>query len=261
MGVARYFQAEHQVPVSGNTARRVLKVAGLKAIAKVKKPLLRPKHIRDRLAWAKKYESWTVDDWKRVVWSDETKINRLGYSDGRKWCWKEPGRAREASHVVGTVKHGGGSLMLWACMTWKGPGFMARIDGGLDGELYRDILADELQHTIEWYGLDRERLVFQHDNDPKHTAKDTRDWLAEHRIEVLDWPAQSPDLNPIEHLWNVLKKRLNAYDEDPTSIFELWERIQAEWEKITASDCMHLIESMPRRAAEVIKVKGKYTKY
>ena len=80
-------------------------------------------------------------------------------------------------------------------------------------------------------------------------------------MEVLVWPAQSPDLNPIEHLWEYLKRRLAEYETPPKGILELWERVQAEWEKIEASVCQGLVESMPRRVEAVLKAKGGYTKY
>jgi DDE superfamily endonuclease len=155
--------------------------------------------------------------------------------------------------------------MVWGCMTAQGPGYLTKIDNGLDADLYCGILNDELQKTIDWYGLDRAKVIFQQDNDSKHTAKKTKEWLRNSGMEVLQWPAQSPaqspDLNPIEHLWDLLKRKLAGYDRMPTGVLELWERIQVEWNKITAEDCMHLIESMPRRIAATLKAKGGYTKY
>jgi DDE superfamily endonuclease len=75
------------------------------------------------------------------------------------------------------------------------------------------------------------------------------------------WPAQSPDLNPIEHLWGVLKRRLARHEHPPSGIHELWERIEDDWEAIPAEECQKLIESMPRRVQAVLKAKGGYTKY
>lgn len=78
---------------------------------------------------------------------------------------------------------------------------------------------------------------------------------------MLDWPAQSPDLNPIEHLWAHLKKQLANHDEAPVGMNELWLRVEAEWDKIKKETCIDLIRSMPRRVAAVLKAKVKYTNY
>jgi transposase len=256
----KFLETNLNISVSPNTVRRALKSHGLVARVKVKKPLLSSRHHRLRLEFARKYESWTIDDWKRVIWSDETKINRYG-SDGRQWCWKKGKNPLLPQHVNQTVKHGGGCIMVWGCMTIHGPGFLAKIDGGMDADLYCQILDSDLKSTIEFYGLEKKDVVFQHDNDPKHTAKKTKILLDESGLEVLDWPPQSPDLNPIEHLWDLLKRRLSAYDSAPTSIHMLWDRVQEEWEKITAEDCRNLIYSMPRRIDAVINAKGGHTKY
>ena len=82
-----------------------------------------------------------------------------------------------------------------------------------------------------------------------------------HDIQVFDWPPQSPDLNPIEHLWNYLKRRLASYEHVPTSMRQLWERIEVEWDKIPVEECLKLIETMPDRISAVIKAKGRHTKY
>ena len=90
-----------------------------------------------------RHKDWTLEDWKRVVWSDETKINCLG-SDCRKWVWKGEGEGLSDRLVEGTVKFGGGSVMLWGCMLWDVPGYACRIDGRMDGDLFIQILDDEL---------------------------------------------------------------------------------------------------------------------
>ena len=164
-------------------------------------------------------------------------------------------------HVQKTVKHGGGRLMLWGCMTAYGVGFACRIDGNMNAELYTNILGDEFLQTLEYYGMEKNDIVFQHDNDPKHTSRLTTQWLDDNDIDVLQWPSQSPDLNPIEHLWQHLKRQLATYEGEPKSMNELWERVEAEWNKITPEIGLNLISSMSRRIAAVLKAKGGYTKY
>ena len=77
----------------------------------------------------------------------------------------------------------------------------------------------------------------------------------------MTWPAQSPDLNPIEHVWSELKRRLGRHPEAPKGMFELWSRAQVEWKNITLEYCQKLIESMPCRVKAVLRAKGGHTKY
>jgi transposase len=246
--------------ISTQTVHHCLKKKGLKAVVKKKKPFLKPRHRKARLDFAYAHKDWTVEDWKRVVWSDETKLNRFG-SDGKSYAWVGDGEAYSDKAVTGTVKFGGGSLMMWGCMTWEGVGYSTRIDVRMDGDLYVRILQEELQETFAFYGLDPSEVIFQQDNDPKHTCKKAKEYFKTSHLQVLTWPAQSPDLNPIEHLWEHLKSQLALYEEPPKGMLELWERIEVEWDKIPKKVCQNLIESMPRRVAAVIKAKGGSTKY
>jgi len=110
MAAAKMVKNDIQKVVSADTVRCSLKRSGMRAGVKVKKPLLGPRYIRQRYQWALKYKEWTVEDWKRVIWSDETKINRFG-SDGRKWCWKKPGSQLREQHICKTLKFGSSSIM------------------------------------------------------------------------------------------------------------------------------------------------------
>lgn len=260
VALTKTLKKDKQISVGRNTIARALNKAGLKAGEKKKKPLLSAKNINARMEFAKKHKDWTIEDWKRVIFSDESKINRFN-SDGRSWCWFRDVGELETRTVDQTPKFGGGGVMVWGCVTWEGVGYLCKIDGNMDQHLYKNILEDDLMETIQFYALDPSKIVFQHDNDPKHKAKIVQEWLANQEFETMEWPAQSPDLNLIEHMWAEVKRRLNKFDTPSKGVFELWERVQKIWNEISPDVCMNLYESMPRRMEAVLKAKGKWTKY
>ena len=217
-------------------------------------------HRKELLEFVESHKEWTLEHWKRVIWSDETKIKHLG-SDGRKWVWKEVGEQLSDRLVEGTVTFGGGNVMVWGCMGWDGVGYATRIEGKMDAPLYVSILEDELQESLHFYDKTTADIIFQQDNDPKHTSKLAKNWFKDNGFTVMKWPAQSPDLNPIEHLWHHLKMKLNEYENPPHSLHEVWERVEREWNAIDKYVCQGLIESMPRHVAAVLKAKGGCTKY
>ena len=248
------------VTCSSLTVRRALKEAGLASIEKPKKPLISKMNRKKRLEFALSHKHWTVDDWRRVVWSDETKINRFT-SDGRLWAWIRVGEQLQSKHCKLTVKHGGGNIMVWSCITYEGVGWLAKIDTTLDKNLYLEILKDELKRSLSHYRLDESKVIFQQDNDPKHTARDVQKWLSEQNFQTMIWPSQSPDLNPIESMWAILNIRLARYGSAPKGILELFERVGENWYSITKEECRKVIDSMPERCQAVIKAKGAWINY
>src|SRR5713101_766101 len=243
-------------PVSSQTVRNVLKKHSFKAVTKKKKPLLSAMHRKKCLAFALKYKEWTVEDWKRDIWSDETKIKQ-------DWVrWEAVGVEAGGGGV--DFKGGSGDCEVWGRkdygMGWEGVGQLAEVEGRMDGDQYVAILEDHLVPSIEESGIFEEEAIFQQDNDPKHTSKKAKKWMEDHNISLLDWPPQSPDLNPIEHLWKHIKSELTKYPTQPKGVWEIWERVAEVWDKIRPEVCQNLIESMPRRVKQVIKAKGGHTK-
>ena len=223
--------------------------------------MLKHLHRQKRLKFTQYHQNWTVEDRKRVLWSDETKINRIG-SDGKVYCWKRHGETVSDRTSTPTVKHGGGNnLMVWGCMGWNGVGMLVEVQGIMDANQFCSILEEGLVESFKKLGMDEDERIFQQDNDPKHTSKKAQRWLLDNNIRLLDWPPQSPDINPLEHLWGHLKRLLLKYDTPAKGVYELWERLVKEWNAIPPEVCQKLIESMPRRIQAVLKAKGGHTKY
>ena len=151
--------------------------------------------------------------------------------------------------------------MVWGCIWWNGVGVLSEVEGWMDAEQYVTILEGELLQSMEDSGIPADEVIFQQDNDTKHTSKRAKIWFEERDIKLLDWPAQSPDLNPIEHTWGYLKKCLSGYKRASTGVYQLWDRVVVEWGNISVEECQKWIESMPRRIQAVIKAKGGHTKY
>ncbi|KAG1166703.1 hypothetical protein G6F36_012840 [Rhizopus arrhizus] len=133
--------------VSVDTVRRALKDAGLVSFVKLKKPLINERNRKRRLQWARQHIDWTVNDWMNVIWSDETKVNRFG-SDGKSYAWKVPGKPLKKHQVRETVKHGGGSIMVWSCISWYGPGYIVDVDKCMTKDVYLEVLQDDLMKSL-----------------------------------------------------------------------------------------------------------------
>ena len=141
-------------------------------------------------------------------------------------------------------------------MSANGVGNACRSMTNMDSSVYIEILRDRMRLSAAWLLPHPGTAYFlQQDNDRKHTSRKTCAWLGKNHVATLPWPSQSPDLNPIEQLWAVLKRRISGGPALPT-VDRLRERLEQEWWSIDQSLCRRLVESMPRRIEAVIKARG-----
>lgn len=241
--------------VSTKTIRNRLHEFGIKSYWSIKKPFISETNRTKRLAWAKEHLNWSADRWASVLWSDESPF-LLRYK-GRQRVWRSHNERYVPQTTTATVKHDQ-KINVWGCFSLAGVGDLHLIHGNMDQHQYHSILVHHMMPSAKKL-FPNGKWTFQQDNDPKHTAKKVQDYLASKGVDVMKWPAQSPDLNPIENLWSYFDSKMK--DRSPSNEEELFQLLRDEWKKIPAEYLASLIESMPRRCQAVIDNDGFVTKY
>lgn len=250
-------ETEFGKSISESTIRRIIKKEGYNGRVARKKPFVNLTNRQNRLHFAKEHINKDVNWWDDVIFLDESKFNLFG-SDGRTMVWRKPNEELKGKNITPTVKHGGGSVMVWGCISAKGVGNLVFIDGIMNKESYLKILSENLKQSAEKMGILSTFKLYQ-DNDPKHKAHIVREWLLYNCPKVINTPSQSPDMNPIENLWDYLDRRIR--ERPVSSKSELKYRLQEEWSKIGVEYLQKCIRNMPNRLSEVIKNKGYPTRY
>ncbi|CAJ0952378.1 unnamed protein product [Ranitomeya imitator] len=241
--------------VTRPTISNTLRHHGLRSCSARRVPLLKPVHVRAHLKFAREHLDDPEEFWENVLWSDETKLELFGRNTT---ClvWRKKNTELHPSNTIPTVKHGGGNIMLWGCFSAKGPGRLIRAHERMNGAMYLEILSANLLPSARPLKMKR-GWVFKHDNDPKHTARATKEWLRKKHFKVLEWPSQSPDLNPIENLWRELKVRVAK--RKAKNITALEEICMEEWANIPTTVCGNLVKTYRKRLTSVIANKGYIT--
>lgn len=251
------FNSTQEHPVSVSTVKSRLSSAGLRGCVAVKKPLLRKVNKQKRLAWAKRYKNWTVEDWKKVLWTDESKFELFG-NKRRVFVRRKPEEKMIPDCVVPTVKHGGGSVMVWGCFGGERTGDLIEVKGIMKKEQYHSILE---RHAIpSGLRLLGKNFIFQQDNDPKHSSKLCKNYLESKQknktLEIMSWPPQSPDLSPIELAWDELDRKVRESFPLPKNKRELFQSLTNAWEGLPSTFFEKLLKRMPRICKAVIKARG-----
>lgn len=245
--------------VSSRTIRRRLNEAGLSSRRPAKKPLLTRQHRVQRLRFARNHQHWTVNDWKKVLFSDETRIS-LNCPDGRERVWRRSGERFASCNISPKVPFGGGSVMFWGGICFDGRTELVPIRvTSMNANYYLENIV--VEHVMPFVPFLGPNCLFMQDNARPHVARQVIDYLNAVAIPLMEWPAHSPDLNPIEHLWDALKKKIRCRTPPPVNHYQLVNAAIAEWENIPQDVIENLIASMPRRMNAVIQSRGGHTRY
>lgn len=247
------------IDVHPQTVRNRIIDAGMNGRSARKTPYLTKQHKAKRLVYAKKLlrKFAEPEDWQRILYTDEASVQLHG-STGKVSVWRRPHEAFEEKCTVPTFKSGRQSLMVWSSVSASGVGTMHFCEASVTGEYYRHILREEIPITRELLGLPA-RVSFVHDGAPAHRAKDTAAVVRELGLDDLGHPPQSPDLNPIENLWAIMKQELNK---DPAcSLDDLKEKLADIWYNLDVAVVRKTVMSMAGRLDSVVQQKGGHTKY
>lgn len=244
-----------------NIVRQKMKVA----------PALSVKHKRKRLEFARlsMTRDWTkvryfvikANQYQittfifQVIWSDEKKFNLDG-PDGSPYYWHD---LRKETIFFPRRTRGGKSVMVWGSFCSTGKPELAFVQHNLDSVRYQELLQS---HLIPFYCQStRIDHVFQQDNASCHVSKSTKDWLNQRQVNIIEWPACSPDLNPIENLWGIIVRQIYADNTQYQSIVDLKQAIQRAWNNIHQETIDNLVSSMNNRLFQVINRNGGPTDY
>ncbi|UYV84248.1 hypothetical protein LAZ67_X001666 [Cordylochernes scorpioides] len=233
--------------ISTRTISRRLVANGLHSCRPLRRLPLTPPNRRQRLEWCRARSTW-MTEWHRVVFSDESRFC-LSSDSRRVRVWRRRGERSNPAAIVErpTVRQRG--IMVWGAIAYDSRSPLLRIQGTMTAQRYVD---DVLRPVTLPYLQGVPNALYQQDNARPHTARISQQALQD--VQMLPWPPYSPDLSPIEHVWDIIGRRLHALPQ-PRSEDELWQMVEREWRAIPQDAIRTLIDSLPRRVAACIAVR------
>lgn len=245
---------ETGIAMSTTTVARRLKESGLARRPARTRPLLTAAQKARRADFARAYIRKPIAYWHRMKFSDE-KIFSSENDSTRALVTRSTSERDHPSCIV-TAPKWGVSVHAWGLIGWDGVGPIRQVVGTLNAERYIQQIIYDLPDLLQirCWGT-QEKACFQQDNARAHSARRTQEFLAANGVQVLPWPANSPDLNPVEHIWAHVNRRVRAHGR-PRTQAELWQWVHEEWHTTPRHLVRKLIASMPRRLAEVAENEG-----
>lgn len=244
--------------ISEQTVRNRLHGAGLYARRLVKKAVLLLRHKQTRLEWARNHERWTRQQWANVMFTDEMRAC-LRHIDGRKRVWRRRDEQHSECCVQPVTAFGGGSVMVWAGISARIKTALIPINGNLTANRYVTQIIEP--HLLPYAAAMGNGFLLMDDNARPHRGRIVNEFLTNNGIQRIQWPSNSPDLNPIEHIWDQLKRAVYSRVTDDTILGDMHRLLQQEWMAIPQRRITRLINTMRDRCRNVIQRHGGYTRY
>lgn len=202
---------------------------------------------------------WRLQQWRRVLFTDESRF-RLFRADGRIRVWRAPRQELLLQHVQAADGQGP-SLHVWAGISLHRRTQLVFLDRNVNAATYADLLQTDIRPFMETELNGTENSILQDDNAPPHRAASVLQLKEELGIRTLRWPSRSPDMNPIEHVWSYLKRKITMLDHQPQNITQLRQALTTCWNEMPQSYIRRLILGMPRRVSSLLLARGGYTRY
>ncbi|GFW04411.1 transposable element Tcb2 transposase [Trichonephila clavipes] len=257
--IARHTTQATGRPMSRFTVARRLHGGGLFARRPVRCVPLTPAHRRRRSLWCREHRNWRDNEWGRVLFTDESRFS-LSSDSHRILIWRERGSRNHPSKIIERDRYGGRGVLVWGGIMLGSRTDLHIFDvGSVNGTRFcNEILLPYVRLFRGAMGL---QFLFMDDNAPCHRTVATEQLLESEDIERMDWPARSPDLNPIEHVWDFLGRRLAARTLPPVTIRELRLALQDGWAAMPQQLIDTLILSMGRCCETYLAVRGDHIPY
>lgn len=246
------------VVVSPQTVRNRLHEYGLRARRPIRCPPIRHGNRARRNEWCREHITWTQEQWDKILFCDES---RFGFRpDTRRIrVYRRPGNIERLRCVQEVHPYSGSTVMVWAGIMKNRRTELVFVNGNMNAANYvEDVLRPYVRPFAQTLGSD---FTLMHDNARSHTALRTSEYLAMENIRVLPWPAQSPDLNPIEHAWDMLQRRVLKELDGVTTTQQLMDLLKFHWEQLPQENINKLIDSMNNRCRQVLNNRGGHTLY
>ncbi|GFV80287.1 transposable element Tcb2 transposase [Trichonephila clavipes] len=257
--VASQFLAASGKQISRKTVARRLRGGGLYARRPVVCVPLTRQHRTARLQWCREHHNWTEQDWACVLFSDESRFS-LSSDCRRQLIWRESGTAYRPENIQEKDRYPTCSIMVWAGIMINGRMRLHVVaNGTMTGKRYIDEVL--LPHVRLFRGAVGDKFVFMDDNATCHRTLAVQDCLDSEGIQRLVWPARSPDLSPIEKVWDALGRQVVGRNYPPTNKNTLIPALTEEWDKLPQQLLNNVVRSMVRRVECCITLHGGHIPY
>lgn len=252
------FQRAHNRVISCATIRRRVLASGLRSRRPLRVPLLTVRHRIARLQWARTHQNWHLEEWRNVLFTDESRFGLVS-DDYRLRVWREPGCRNRPERAIQVAPFRGGTEMFWGGIMFGRRTPLIHIPGTMTGAYYLENIINPV--IIPMGNELGAQFIFMDDNARPHRTRGVQEALENQNITRLEWPAMSPDMNPIEHIWDYVSRAVFRRNNPPRNSQELIVAVTEEWMNIPQEIINNLIIGMPRRVNALLSSRGSNTAY